>query len=243
MVDVNQNDLVLGSGYLGYFLSRPGLKISLYNLFEPMLSISDNSATDIILSHIGGPFAVQNYLSSHHLDDIKISNYIEGLYEASNGLDVGELKKQPTLLQKKKHITKVPQKIKQQYHFNFYNSPDNTTTPYAMAYLMLKLYKKQLLDDLHRSYILNVMSNSTKSYIKKSLPTEVNVSSKTGSWWDISNNKSYNYIGEVGLMRMGNGDVVIFALYAKSNNSSQAKLQDALNEASLMILQNFYSSF
>ena len=48
LVDVQPNDLVLGSGYLGYFLSRPGLKISLYTLFEPMMTVSESSVTDII---------------------------------------------------------------------------------------------------------------------------------------------------------------------------------------------------
>ena len=95
-----------------------------------------------------------------------------------------------------------------------------------------------MLDEIHTSYILDVMSNSTTSYIKKSLLPTVSLTSKTGLWWDISTNKSYNYIAEVGLMRVRNGDVVILSLYAKSNNSSQAKLKDALNEASLIVVPN-----
>src|ERR1019366_5939512 len=58
MVTIEPHDLHPGSGMLTSLLNKPGVALSLRNLLELMLLISDNSATDIVLRLAGGPEAV-----------------------------------------------------------------------------------------------------------------------------------------------------------------------------------------
>src|SRR5271156_3502651 len=58
MVTIEQHDLHPGSGMLMSLLNKPGVALSVRNLLELMLLISDNSATDIVLRLAGGPEAV-----------------------------------------------------------------------------------------------------------------------------------------------------------------------------------------
>src|SRR5881396_11447 len=58
MIALTPADLHPGSGTLTDLLDDPGVTLSLRNLVELMLLISDNSATDIVLRTAGGPAEV-----------------------------------------------------------------------------------------------------------------------------------------------------------------------------------------
>ncbi|HXG65839.1 MAG TPA: serine hydrolase, partial [Blastocatellia bacterium] len=58
MIEVQQSDLHPGSGTLTELFNKPGVALSVRNLLELMLLISDNSATDLVLREAGGAAAV-----------------------------------------------------------------------------------------------------------------------------------------------------------------------------------------
>jgi beta-lactamase class A len=58
MIHLQSSDLHPGAGILTDLLNQPGLALSVRNLMELMLLISDNSATDVCLRLVGGPEAV-----------------------------------------------------------------------------------------------------------------------------------------------------------------------------------------
>jgi beta-lactamase class A len=62
MVDLKPADLHPGSGTLDVLFAKPGVQLSVQNLLELMMVISDNSATDILLRLAGGPSAVRERL-------------------------------------------------------------------------------------------------------------------------------------------------------------------------------------
>ena len=43
---------------------QPGVKLSVANLIEPMITESDNTATDVCLKVVGGPEVVTKFLRS-----------------------------------------------------------------------------------------------------------------------------------------------------------------------------------
>ncbi len=55
MIEIEPGDLHPGSGTLSNLFKQPGVSLSVRNLMELMLLISDNSATDIVLRLAGGP--------------------------------------------------------------------------------------------------------------------------------------------------------------------------------------------
>jgi beta-lactamase class A len=63
MITVHESDLHPGSGEITHLLNDPGVSLSVRNLMELMLLISDNSAADILLRTAGGGPAVKAHLA------------------------------------------------------------------------------------------------------------------------------------------------------------------------------------
>ena len=73
MVEVKPSDLHPGSGTLGDLFIQPGLALSVRNLLELMLLISDNSATDVCLRLAGGPAEVTARMRALGIDGIDVN--------------------------------------------------------------------------------------------------------------------------------------------------------------------------
>ena len=86
MVDLNADDLHPGSGILTDLFNKPGVSLSVRNLMELMLLISDNSATDILLRMSGGGEAVTAKMKSLGLDGIRVDRPTIGMIKASSSL-------------------------------------------------------------------------------------------------------------------------------------------------------------
>tara|TARA_B100000315_G_scaffold225500_1_gene231791 strand:+ start:9798 stop:10553 length:756 start_codon:yes stop_codon:yes gene_type:complete len=72
MLDVMAADLHPGSGTLSPLLAQPGVSLSVRNLMELMLRISDNSATDMLLARAGGSEAVTGRMRMLGIDGIRV---------------------------------------------------------------------------------------------------------------------------------------------------------------------------
>ena len=198
MVRIEPGDLVLGSGFMGYYLSRPGLSMSIYNMFEPMLAISDNSATDMILRQIGGPKAVYKFLQKNSISDLLVSRTIDQLFTDSSGVKAWPSGAALTMSERVKIRDEISDTDKIKAYGEFYHDIRDTTTPAAMTLLLTKLYNKELLNAKYTKMILDVMGKDAFSRVKASLPKDVKLASKTGTWWDNkSSGKKYNYLNEV----------------------------------------------
>lgn len=238
MIVIEPGDLVMGSGLMGYFLSKPGLSISIYNMFEPMIAISDNSATDIILKEIGGPSAVYKYLQKNDLQDIKITRSIEQLYADSSGLTAWPKRTTLKLSDRVKIIKNIPDEIKIKAYEKFYVDSRDTATPIDMELLMMKLYNKKLLNDKYTKILMDVLNKDSFSRVRSTLPKGSTLASKTGTWWDNSSSgKKYNYMGEVGIISLPKDTGhIVFAIYIKSDQSNLEKQKKAMKDIAKLIL-------
>ncbi len=73
MIEGRQVDLHPGSGTLSRLFDDPGVILSLRNLTELMLLISDNSATDMVLTAAGGGEAVTARMRALGIDGIDVN--------------------------------------------------------------------------------------------------------------------------------------------------------------------------
>src|SRR6266567_1600934 len=73
MIDIKQSDLHPGSGTLTDLFNKGGLALSVRNLMELMLLISDNSATDVMLRTAGGAEAVTARMRSLGIEGINVN--------------------------------------------------------------------------------------------------------------------------------------------------------------------------
>lgn len=72
MVDIKPSNLSPGSGTISKLFDDPGVSISVHNLLELMLLISDNSATDMCLELAGGGEAVTNCMKALGIEDVRV---------------------------------------------------------------------------------------------------------------------------------------------------------------------------
>src|SRR5881396_2395831 len=73
MIEIKQSDLHPGSGTITDLFNKGGLALSVRNLMELMLLISDNSATDVLLRTAGGAEAVTARMRSLGIDGINVN--------------------------------------------------------------------------------------------------------------------------------------------------------------------------
>src|ERR1700730_9950823 len=88
MVNIEPHDLHPGSGTLTSLFSKPGVLLSVRNLLELMLLISDNSATDIVLRLAGGPEAVTAKMRELDITGINVNRPTTRLISEWLGADL-----------------------------------------------------------------------------------------------------------------------------------------------------------
>jgi len=181
MVDVKPADLHPGSGTLSSLFTRPGVSLSVHNLFELMMLISDNSATDMLLGLAGGPAVVQNRLKSLGITGMSVDRSIIQLLADLQGIPLPSPDQWTTGFYEKLEKERLPE-TRQKAVAAFATDPRDTSTPAAMVDLLLKLYGTALKPD-SRAVLLDVMERcrSGEARLRGFLPPGTVVAHKTGS--------------------------------------------------------------
>lgn len=182
MTNLQPADLHPGSGTLDVLFAKPGVELSVQNLLELMMVISDNSATDILLRLAGGPQAVMTRLRTLGIQGMSVDRSIIQLLADLEGVTLppadqwtlgfyDRLSKDLTPEARKAAITK------------FNKDPRDRSTPEAMVNLLAQIYRGKALQPASRDTLLAVMQrcrggvNRLKGY----LPPETIIAHKTGS--------------------------------------------------------------
>ncbi|UFH54608.1 class A beta-lactamase [Spirosoma sp. KNUC1025] len=182
MTDLKPSDLHPGSGTLDVLFAKPGVQLSVQNLLELMMVISDNSATDILIRHAGGTQAVQNRLNELGVQGMSVDRTIIQLLADMDGITLPPTD-QWTLgfyANLEKSITPESRKAAD---LKFKNDLRDTSTPEAMVNLLTQIYRGKAIQPTSRDTLLAVMQrcrgglNRLKGY----LPPETIIAHKTGS--------------------------------------------------------------
>jgi len=206
MITIRRNDFSPGSGVIKY-QSAAGERISVRHLLNTMLTISDNSATDIIFRTVGGPSAVQKTMRSAEIYGMSVDRPI--YLVLSNIWGVKDLKEDdpfsiPLLRQM---MAKVTREERAEARRQFMTDDRDTSTPEAMAKLLEKIWRQDILSPQSSQTILDIMAQSHGNRrIKGLLPEGTKVYHKTGT--------IRGGLSDVGIVEMpndaGNLVVVVF---------------------------------
>jgi beta-lactamase class A len=182
-VSVEKTDQHLGSGMLSS-LTAPGIKLSVRNLVNLMMMVSDNSATDILLAKVG-PENVNQRLRQYGVEDISVNRSCQELIMDWMGVDYQKYKGY-TLEQIEVEARKMPGRSsedRRQSRRTFILDPRDQSTPAAMNLLLGKIYKKEILDPESCDLIFLIMSQcqTGEGRIKGELPPGTPVAHKTGT--------------------------------------------------------------
>lgn len=183
MITLRPSDLHPGSGTLTELFDDPGVILSLRNLIELMLLISDNSATDITLRLAGGPEAVTARMRALGLDGIRVDRPTVGLI--ADWLGVTRLPPEAELTPAafRALAGTISDSARERAAGAFNADPRDTATPHAMAALLARLWRREILGDSGSALLLDIMRRSTtgSGRIKGMLRPDVEVSHKTGT--------------------------------------------------------------
>lgn len=133
---------------------REGQYMPAIDLIEIMITRSSNPATDALLSAVGGPARVNDWVRRQGIEKFSINRDIATLVR-----DDGE------------------------YNPASYIDPRDAATPRTMVRLLAGLYRGDFLSDRSRQVVLGAMSRTVtgKRRIPAHIPLEARVSHKTGS--------------------------------------------------------------
>ncbi len=221
LITIQRSDFSPGSGNIKHRFP-PGRKLSLRYLMENMLTVSDNSATDIIFRTVGGPASVDEKMKEFGIEGMSVDRPIYILL--SNIWGVTSLtESDPFSLQILNNLlARVSNTQKISARRDFFVDPRDTSTPEAMAKLLEKIWHQDILSPASSELLLDIMAKSGGNRrIKGLLPPGTRVYRKTGT--------IRGGLSDVGIVELpdGAGHLVV-SVFVKGGTTPRAEQAMAL---------------
>lgn len=201
MVQLDRGDLHPGSGILSRLFDDPGVSLSLENLMELMLLISDNSATDLTLEAAGGAEAVTARMRALGIDGIQVNRPTSLLIADYVGIegapDDGRIS--PELWEEL--TADLSEDQRESAAAEFAQDPRDTSTPRGMAALLQMIWQQRALSPESTEVLIDVLKRveTGTGRIKGLLPPETVVAHKTGTIGGTTNDVGIIYLpGDAG---------------------------------------------
>jgi beta-lactamase class A len=234
MVTLGPSDLHPGSGALSELMFHPGVSLSIENLMELMLVISDNTAADVMLREAGGPAAVTARMRALGLPGIRVDRSTALLISDWSGA-----RRLPPETEWNRDMwdrlyDAVPEREHMRARRAEWADPRDTATPDDMAKLLAHIWKKDLFQPAHAGELLDIMERcqTGKSRIKGMLPEGTDVAHKTGSLGGVVN--------DVGVITLPNGlGHVAIAVFVKGFTKKEEEAARTIAEISRTIYDYF----
>src|ERR1035437_3725173 len=183
MVTLRPADLHPGSGRISELLFHPGVALSIENIMELAIVISDNSAADLMLREAGGPAAVTARMKTLGLNGIRVDRSIAMLLADWGGLKTLPPETEWTRDMWDKLVDAVPEAEHMAARRVQTHDLRDTATPADMTKLLARIWKKDLFSPTYATKLWDVMERGQtgKTRIKGMLPQGTDVAHKTGS--------------------------------------------------------------
>jgi beta-lactamase class A len=182
MVDLQPSDLHPGSGTLDVLFAKPGVQLSVQNLLELMMVISDNSATDILLRLVGGTKPVMDRLNKLGITGMSVDRTIIELLADLDGVTLPAQSEWTLGFYDRLLKTRTPEMVKAAED-RLEKDMRDTSTPDAMVQLLSAIYSGAALKPENKVLLLAVMERCRGGLarLKGYLPVGTVVAHKTGS--------------------------------------------------------------
>lgn len=185
MVDLHASDLHPGSGTLTELFSKPGVSLSVRNLMELMLLISDNTAADLLLRLAGGPEAVTARMRSLGITGISVNRPTALLIADWRGAAKLPPEKEWSPEMWPKVLDAVPEADRKKAAAEFDRDARDTATPDAMSTLLSRIWRKdpEVMKPASADLLLDILRRcqTGEARLRGILPEGTEVAHKTGS--------------------------------------------------------------
>lgn len=222
-IDIGIDGYSPGSGMIAKLLDDPGLSVSVINLMEIMLLISDNTATDRLLEAAGGGTAVTARMKALGVDGLRVDRPTIRLI--GDWLGVRDM---PSAAGRRwedyealAETMSAEQREMAQQAFEM--DPRDTSTPRGMADLLGKIWRREVLSESSSALLIDIMERceTGEARLKGLLPEGTVVAHKTGTIGRTAN--------DVGIVTLpGNAGHVVVAAFIKDSDLEDAARDRAI---------------
>jgi len=225
MIEIKQSDLHPGSGTLADLFNKGGLALSVRNLMELMLLISDNSATDVMLRTAGGAEAVTARMRSLGIEGIDVNRSTARLISDWIGVKNLPPEDQWTPSVFAAAFAAVKPEEQKAAARKFDSDPRDTSTPAGMAALLEKIHRKDILKPESAELLLDIMRRcrTGEARLRGLLPQGTEIAHKTGTIGGSAN--------DVGIITLpDNAGHVALAVFVKSSTKEMPERERGIAE-------------
>lgn len=234
-ISLGKDDQHLGSGMLSS-LDAPGITLSIRNLINLMMNVSDNSATDILVEKVG-PDNVNARLRSYDIDGMTVDRTCQELILEAIGLDPEELRGLSLDEVIKAYRMKFRENPKEVdfARENFPHVMKDQSTPRAMNDLLGLIFHREILDEESCEYIIDVMleCQTGAGRIKGDLPRGVRVAHKTGTIGGTVNDVGIIFLPD----DLGH---VALSIFSKQTEAKTSEVEEIIAQISRFVFDYFY---
>ncbi len=183
LITIQASDLHPGSGTLTTLFDDPGVILSVRNLMELMMLISDNSATDLCFKLAGRAEGINSMLAEAQISNISVDRPTSILIGEWLGVDIEDPDGNITMDEFMAKLGAVSDEDQDRAKDAFSANIQDQSTPEAMVKTLKMLWSGELLNDQHTHLLLDIMyrCQTGNNRLKGMLPPDTPVAHKTGT--------------------------------------------------------------
>jgi beta-lactamase class A len=211
----------------------PGAALSIRRYVELMLTLSDNTATDVLLRVIGGTAPVRARVAALGIRNLEVSRTVTELAAAWLGYDVPPRAERNLNRMRQLMVEAKPDRVKAASQA-FLASHQDHTTPKAMAELLTKIARKEALSPASTETLVGIMRRDETGLerLRGRLPPNVLVASKTGTLDVVIEN-------DVGIIDLPDGSHAAVAVYLKEAHARPGELDRVIADVGRAVYDYF----
>jgi len=221
-----RSDLSLGHQPIKEKIGPKGYRCTILELIQRAVQESDSAATDFLVRKVGGIRQVQAFLVKHKIDGMRIDRDERNLQSDTSGLKWKAAYVDEAVFDRDLKALSDAQRTAA--YDSYRKDVRDTSTPQAMAKLLIKLANGQLLSKSSTKTLLTVMEGTTTypDRLKAGIPAGWRFGHKTGSsgtWQGIT-----PATNDVGIARNGEGKFVVLVAFLKDSTATPKDRNEAL---------------
>lgn len=219
-----------------------GFTMRVDSLLLYAVSEGDNTAADALIRYSGGPRRVTAGLRELGIGDVRIDrNYLRLGWDLFGG---GALPPEASLTKSMVDSVRAlavdaNAAVHDSLSAAFATQPEDRATTDAVADLLARIARADILSDTARALLLRYMteSNNPRGRIIAGAPNDADVAHKSGTWSDW--NDVYTSLSDVGIVTLADGRELALAIMVAQADAADTTIEAAIADATRAVLDDW----